>query len=96
MSSHPVMNEPSFGRSGIPLPASAVFSAVIHVCHAAIHVALPSSGNDVSLAAVPARRGSWFAPLPPHHPWSNDGDAESNMMPSYSPAATCASSDCTQ
>ena len=90
------MKEPSFGMSGMPLAASAEFSAVIHVCHASIHVVFPSSGNVVSFAAVPARRGSWFALLPPHQPCKRFGAAESNMMPSYCPSDTCCSSDCTQ
>ena len=50
----------------------------------------------VSCAAVPARRGSCPAPVPPHSPCSSAGDAESNMMPSYWPSATCVSSDVSQ
>ena len=71
------MKAPSFGMSGMPLFASEALSAAIPVCHASIHVVLPSSPNVLPFAAAPARRGSCFAPLPPRHPGSSDGDAGS-------------------
>ena len=68
MLSHVVVNALVFGMSGMPLAARSSLSFFIHVCHAAIHVTFPSSGNTVLFTFVPARRGSWFAPLPPHSP----------------------------
>src|SRR5438874_13458536 len=78
--------------SGMPLPASVAFNAVIHVCHAWIHVLPPSSVNVVDAPAVPASRGS----AAPHSPCNSAGDAESKKIASYSPAATCAASESAQ